>query len=61
MGKEVKMVCPIIGNPTPIIEWEKVRSKNVKIPKLCNTCLGRMVRWWTTLGHGSRPTKTISR
>ena len=35
--------------------------QKVKKPKLCNTCLGRMVRWWTTLGHGSRPTKTISR
>ena len=24
VGQEVKMVCPITGNPTPIIEWEKV-------------------------------------
>merc|ERR1711936_943025 len=23
VGQEVKMVCPITGNPTPIIEWEK--------------------------------------
>ena len=24
VGQEVKLVCPITGNPTPIIEWEKV-------------------------------------
>jgi len=23
VGQEVKLVCPITGNPTPIIEWEK--------------------------------------
>ena len=31
VGQEVKLVCPITGNPTPIIEWEKVGDQTLKI------------------------------
>ena len=31
VGQEVKLVCPITGNPTPIIEWEKVGDQTLKM------------------------------
>ena len=31
VGQEVKLVCPITGNPTPIIEWEKVGDQTVNM------------------------------
>ena len=31
LGQEVKLVCPITGNPTPIIEWEKVGDQPLNI------------------------------
>ena len=31
VGQEVKLVCPITGNPTPIIEWEKVGDQTLNI------------------------------
>ena len=23
LGEDVKIICPILGNPTPIVEWKK--------------------------------------
>ena len=31
VGQEVKLVCPITGNPTPIIEWEKVGDQTLNM------------------------------